>query len=342
MAGLLMNMESQCRFITIRGPVTGSLTRHRTSKQLHRALTQKEIHEQITAYVNERFDEQEYRKKIEGHVNNCPECRISFEEELKTRMVERPDARQNFSSDAVAGTLSGQTSRLSSGEKSSPATLHPAGDESWLSRFAGNCVSSGGILFALFLVLGGAALLIYPPAGDSGSTSDEPSFVVSEGAPVIDTSTSTRPQNYFNKSSKNFQAIREHKFPLGIEASDNAALKQYFQQQNVGYDVQFPTVTIPLAGGVVSQHGSTRLAHILYAKDDTMIYIFEVPEQLLRQGNVMYVTEDVMQRLSAGEKIWVEESGRSSQVTFKQGDVIMNVTANVPRTTLYVMLGMKD
>jgi hypothetical protein len=303
-------------------------------------LTQKEIHEQITAYVNDRVDEQEYRKKIEGQIKDCPECRTSFEEELKARMVERPGPRQNFSSDAPGGTLSGQTNRLPSGEDSAAKNLQPDDNGSWLSRFGTNYISTGGIIVALLLVIGGVVMLVNPPGG--GGATSEQSFVVSEGAPVIDTSTSTRPQNYFNKASKNFKEIRDGKFPLGVEASDNAALKQYFQQQSVGYDVQFPTVSIPLAGGVVSQHGSTRLAHILYAKDDTMIYVFQVPEQLLRQGNVMYVTEDVMQQLSAGQKIWVEESGTSSQVTYKQGDVIFNATSNVPRTTLYVMLGMKD
>jgi hypothetical protein len=302
-------------------------------------LTQKEIHEQITAYVNERVDEQEYRTKIEGQIKDCPECRTSFEEELKTKMVERPIARQNSSSDTVEGTLAGSTNRLPSGEDSAAKRVQPDGDETWLSRFAGNYVSSGGIIFALFLVLGGVAMLVYPPGG--GVTSEK-SFVVAEGAPVIDTSTSTRPQNFFNKASKNFRDIRDGKFPLGVEATDNASLTQYFQQQKLGYNVLFPTVTVPLVGGVVSQHGTTRLAHMLYAKDDTMIYVFEVPEGLLRQGNVMYVTEDVMQRLTTGEKIWVEESGTSSQVTYKQGDVIFNITSNVPRTTLYGLLAMKD
>jgi hypothetical protein len=302
-------------------------------------LTQKEIHEQITAYVNERVDEQEYRKKIEGQIKECPECRTSFEEELKARMVERPGGRQSFSTDAAGETLDGKSRQLPSGHDSAAKSHQPDGDESWLSRFSANYVSSGGIIFALLLVIGGVGLLVYTPGGGGAP---EKSFVVAEGAPVIDTSTSTRPQNYFNKASKNFQAIRDGKFPLGVEATDNAMLKQYFQQQKLGYDVQFPTVTIPLAGGVVSQHGSTRLAHMLYTKADTMIYVFEVPEGLLRQGNVMYVTDDVMQRLTAGEKIWVEESGTHSQVTYKQGDVIFNVTSNVPRTTLYGLLAMKD
>jgi hypothetical protein len=307
-------------------------------------LTQKEIHEQITAYVSDRVDEQEYRKKIEGQVKDCPECRTSFEEELKARMVERPVGRQTFSSDDVRGSLSGGTNQLPSGENSRSQSVQQQGEESGLSRFAASYVSPGGIMFALFLVLGGVALLVFPPGsrGGGGSSTSEPTIVVSDGGPVIDTSTSTKPQNFFNKASKNFKDIRAGKFPLGVEATDNAALNQYFQQQKVAYDVQFPTLAVPLVGGVVSQHGSTNLAHMLYAKDDTMIYVFEVPEALLRQGNVMYVTEDVMQQLSAGQKIWVEESGSSSQVTYKQGDVIFNVTSNVPRTTLYTMLGMKD
>jgi hypothetical protein len=210
-------------------------------------------------------------------------------------------------------------------------------DEGWLDRFAASYMSPIGISIALLMVLGGAWFLF-----GSGLVESEQPFVVQEGAtaPVADTSTSTLPANFFNKASKNFDAILAGQLAVQRATESRGELEQYFREHGVGYAVQFADVKAPLAGGVISEHDGTDLAHLVYASGDTLVYIFEVPESILRKGDIVYVTEDVLQRLNAGETIWVEEAPRQSQVVFKKGDVVMTITANVPRPVLYGLLSM--
>jgi hypothetical protein len=299
-------------------------------------LTCQEIHEQITAYVDDRVDAQEYRKKIEQHIKYCPECRAAYEAELMTKLVVRESYNQKSASEELRRSITGGVDRLSEESRRKIESAPGRSERTWLDSFAQNYLSPVGIGIALVLVIAGGWFLY------SGSGDTEQPFIVQEGAPaaVTDTTTSERAANFFNKASQNFKAILDKQLSLQLVTNDNNQLQQYFHDQGVDYNVVFAPVKAPLAGGVVSRHNGTELAHLVYSRGDTLIYVFEVPETLLQQGDIVYVTEDVLERINTGEQIWVEESSRQAQVMYKKGDVVLTVTGNVPRVVLYGLLSM--
>jgi hypothetical protein len=100
-------------------------------------------------------------------------------------------------------------------------------------------------------------------------------------------------------------------------------------------------VRAPLAGGVISEHkGKRRFAHIVYASGDTVIYIFEVPHAELQNGDVVYVTRDVLQQLDQGKVFWEEPGVDVRLVMFKKGDLVFAVASNAPRPSMERLLAI--
>jgi hypothetical protein len=299
-------------------------------------LTCQELHEQISAYVDNRVDAVEYRRKIEQHISYCPECRAAYQAELATKMVVRDRYSRMPASESLRRNIAGSLDSLSALEREEAERARPPlrrGD--WIDRFAADYLSPTGIVVALLLVLGGAGLIVlFPRTGQS------PVLSGGTGGPVVDTAAGGHSQNFFNKAEDNFQAIVDGKLHLQLATQKPEELQQYFKQNGVGYDVRFTQVRAPLAGGVVSQHGKTRFAHMVYTSGDTILYVFEVPHDALVRGDIVYVTSDVLERLDKGEDIWIEPMPNRSLVMIKRDGVMMAVAGNVPKATLQQFLAL--
>ncbi len=296
-------------------------------------MTCKEIHEQITAYVDDRVDEQEYRNKVQQHIAYCPDCRAAYELELKTKMVVRERVQRTMVPDSLRQAVSHQVDAMGQIRRDEIAHLPANGDA--FDRIAEYFLSPVGVSLALLVVIISAYILFVPPRTDFGPV------VVENTGEVVTQPVQERPENFFNKAAKNFAAILEGDLSVQHASSDRQDLDEYFRKSGVTYQVAFPQLHAKLAGGVVSEHGPTRFAHLVYTIGDTIVYFFEVPHSALKEGTIVYVTPDVMADLEGGKKFWEEPSGNMRLVMYRQGDIIMAAVSNAPKRSLEQILALR-
>jgi hypothetical protein len=298
---------------------------------LERTVTSSEIHEQITAFVEERLDEAEYRNKVRGQIAPCPDCRSTYEHELATRMVVHERAPQPSLLGAPGGTIGNPAAEPGGGDYASLNGTRAHGEGERRSSFL---TSPIGIVIALVVVVAsGYMLLRSTDRGGDRIIVETPAAGGAARAPK-------GPENFFNKADDNFSALAGGKLSVQHATADQAELAKYFKENGVAYDVTFAPVHAALDGGIISEHGTTRLAHLVYMKDDATIYLFEVPVAMLRKGSVVTIPDVVFQQLDAGKTIWEEPSGHRLAV-FKKGDLVCAVVSNARREDLEKIISTK-
>lgn len=291
-------------------------------------VTCKDIHEQITAFVDDRIDEAEYREKVQQHLEYCPDCRSVYEMELLTKLAVQQHIHHVPTPDTLRRSIAGGVEQIES-ERLAEIEARRRHDleQDWLDRFARQYLSPAGIGIALALVALGSILLFDPFA----SVDTLPVVEQTPGSHDADPSDPTIAANLFVRASENFSAIEKHQLDVQFHTSDPERLAGYFREHGVTYPVRFAPVSLPLAGGVVSSHGSTRLAHLIYLDGERIVYIFEVPAALLDRREIFYVSDDVLRRLHAGERIWEALTPERSTFVVRQEGVVLAVVANLDR-----------
>lgn len=299
------------------------------------ALSCEEIHEQITAYVDDRVDEAQYRQKVAAHIESCSACRDEYEREIMTKMV----IRQRF---PLVGTPTELRSSIVEGldTASRAGTATRRASSSYRSRSR----SSGLSIFFLLLVVAGLAtyILIF----DDSDPAPQPAQTQGQGVSTgrsrsVSTPTrrATGPANPFNLAIDNFQNIRAGQFELNPQTSDFSQLKSAFSGQGVS-TIAFAGLSLPLKGGRVITHDGVPLPHLVYGDDKVTLYLYEVSWENLQNGKGVFITPDVAQKLEGGEPVWVPVSNDANLVMYKNGDVVDVVVANRPPAEMKRLLGL--
>lgn len=297
------------------------------------ALSCEEIHEQITAYVDDRVDEKEYRRQVAAHIESCSACRDEYEREIMTKMV----IRQRF---PTVGTPAALRSTIEEGlDAQTPRTYSRRTSGSYSSRRR----SPQRSVFLLLLVIAGLATYILlfndsdpapqPVQTETSRTSSRRTPVTSASRPV------SGPLNPFNVAIANYEAARAGRFSLGEQATDLAQLKTYFQGKGIS-SLTFAGVPLPLKGGSVIAQDGVPMPHLVYGDANTTLYLFEISWENLRNGKGMSVTEEVTGKLEGGEPVWVQVSNTANLVMYKNGEAVDIVVANRPKADMERMLGI--
>lgn len=142
-------------------------------------------------------------------------------------------------------------------------------------------------------------------------------------------------------SYANFAAIVRGDLKLAHESSDTAALQQWFLSQGVRYPVFFPEIAAKLLGGVVSDHDGLKFAHLVYAVDDHLVYLFEVDEASVESKTVGVgptITSDMAQR----RWHWEERSGTGTLFMWKSKKVVCSVVSDLKTNDLSALFTLED
>lgn len=292
-------------------------------------FTSKELHEQITAYVDSSIDTAAYRSKVEGTIGTAPEGRREYEAELAPKLVVRDKSARPASSNGVRGSL--ESGITKGGDAAPPTRVEPEPKVGFLAGFYADFVSSIGIVLALGLVGLGIYLLV-------GMGPSEPGKLV-VAADDIDPAPAakprTTPENFLNQASKNFRSILRHELGVAIESSDAKEVLDYFKTEGVTSAVELLPVRATLVGGLVMKQGpgeALKSPHAIWQKGETLVYLWQIEESALQKGDVFYLTPDALEKLDKGEKMWQEFDGAQTLVAFKRGSQIFVVVANIDRT----------
>ncbi len=292
-------------------------------------VTTKELHEQITEFVDSRVDATAYRSKVEGYIGESADGRKEYEAALAPKLqVRHRNDRSTPSSDGVRGSLE----EGASGSRTAAAPIVEP-KVSFLVRFYADFVSSLGIVLAIGLVGIGIYLLV------GKSTPDPEKLVVT--ADEIDATAPekqrTTPENFLNQASKNFRSILRHELGVAVESSNPKEVLDYFKTEGVVTPPDILPVRATLVGGLVTKNGageSLKTPHCIWQKGKTLVYLWEIAESALQKGDVFYLTPDALAKLDKGEKMWQEFDGDQTLVAFKRGSQIAIVVANLDRTEL--------
>lgn len=299
------------------------------------ALSCEDIHAQIKEYVQNRINEDEYRRDVAGHIQDCSSCREAYAEEVMTRMVVRSRFAGNATPEETRASIERSLDELSGASMPSRRHSH--------ARRSKRKSPQVPIFVLLLLVTGlGAYILLFNDWGPEEAAT-ETVAVERPRRSTLPTSAPTRkstgPVNFFNQALENYKEVTSGELAVEYEASNLSALKQKFAENQVS-QVTFSGVSLPLKGGIVSTHGDVHLAHMVYSDGTTLLYVFEAPLSVLENGNAVYITQDVVEKLQSGEKIWLRSGGGINLVMYKNGDAVDAAVANAPPLKLQKLLGI--
>ncbi|MCX7929990.1 MAG: hypothetical protein N2663_04655 [Chlorobi bacterium] len=141
-----------------------------------------------------------------------------------------------------------------------------------------------------------------------------------------------RAVDFRTESLENFQAIVGGKLTVAKATNDFATLAEFFRSQGISYRLVDVPFKATLVGGVVSEHNGTKLAHFVYRRGDTLIYMYQAPEELFERG-ILAVPASVEPYVHTG-KWYAENVSAGSWMFWRVQSVYCSVVANVPKDIL--------
>ena len=167
--------------------------------------------------------------------------------------------------------------------------------------------------FAIPLALGSLAVIVYMAV-------QIPSPLTQSGGSAL--------VDLYEVSYANFEKVVRGEITLAKTTSNTAELDNFFRSEGVDYQVFYPEVDAVLLGGVVSQHGSKRFAHLVYSVGQHIVYIFEVDAASVEQ-NVVDLNSVVAQDLQESRWHWEERSNVGTMFVWKSNNVICSAVSDL-------------
>lgn len=142
---------------------------------------------------------------------------------------------------------------------------------------------------------------------------------------------STRDEALFELSSAsyaNFQSVVRGDIKLVRTSSDTAELQRFFREQGVAYTVFYPQIDAELKGGVVSQHGDKKFAHLVYGTGDHLVYLFEVDVPSLESGAVT-LAEEISKDVKESRWHWQEKDNVGTLFVWQSNTVMCSAVSDL-------------
>lgn len=134
--------------------------------------------------------------------------------------------------------------------------------------------------------------------------------------------------NLYEASYANFTKIVKGELSLVKATSNQDELRAFFRDQGVKYDVFFPEMAAELKGGVVSDHGGIRFAHLVYGVGDHLVYIFEVDEPSIKQ-NLVAVDATVWEDLEQSRWHWEERRDVGTMFVWESNNIVCSAVSDL-------------
>jgi hypothetical protein len=229
----------------------------------------KDFQEYITDAVDTYLSEAKMKQFLD-HANACPPCRSEYEAEASTKRFVTMHAHMV---DTPASVKRAILDRL---EEESVAPRTPA-PPSRFSRF----VNSLRIRPTLAIALGMLALLIIvaqilrPPAR----------VAIAAG------------NNVLLQSLENYRAVLAGNITPQVASSEPASVRKLFEGMTE-FPVHVPKLRhCTLVGGVLNAYEGTPLAHVVYKRGETLIYVYQTCWKTVQEGKSLMVPDQVKESL---------------------------------------------
>lgn len=123
------------------------------------------------------------------------------------------------------------------------------------------------------------------------------------------------------------------------EESDRPELLKAFFSGKTDFPVLIPSLAqCTLVGGVTNEYGGAHQAHVMYRRDSTMIYMYQVCWNTVKQGTVLTLPERVKTELA--QTRWYVESqpGGDVVVLWAEGNTLCAAVAHMDKDQLLACL----
>jgi len=229
----------------------------------------KDFQEHITDAVDAYLTAAEMKQFLD-HANLCPPCRGEYEAEASTKRFVTMHARMV---DAPASVKRAILDRLDEESVAPPAAALP----SRLSRFLNSLRIRPSLVFALGLLvlLIIVAQILQPPARIAIAGSN----------------------NVLLQSMENYRAVLAGTITPQVASSDPASVKKLFEGATT-FPVHVPRLRhCTLVGGTLNAYEGTPLAHVVYRRGETLIYVYQTCWNTVQQGKRLMLPGPVMNSL---------------------------------------------
>ncbi|MBP7092692.1 MAG: zf-HC2 domain-containing protein [Candidatus Kapabacteria bacterium] len=129
-------------------------------------------------------------------------------------------------------------------------------------------------------------------------------------------------------SYANFQSVVRGDIKLVRTSSDTAELQRFFREQGVTYTVFYPQIDAELKGGVVSQHGDKKFAHLVYGSGSHLVYLFEVDVPSLESGAVTLAAE-ISKDVKESRWHWEEKDNVGTLFVWQSNTVMCSAVSDL-------------
>lgn len=143
------------------------------------------------------------------------------------------------------------------------------------------------------------------------------------------------------QSYANYASIVQGSMQVGKSSTDQRELKSYFASQGVTYDVQFPAIDATLKGGVVSDHGGRKFAHLVYERAGHTIYMFEVDQESIDANHAdlgQVVSDDIMH----SRWHWEERADTGTLFAWKSNNVVCVAVSDLRTDELSALFDLQE
>jgi hypothetical protein len=141
--------------------------------------------------------------------------------------------------------------------------------------------------------------------------------------------------NMFVQAQNNFSAIINGQLKPQLISDNPGIIKNYFEQNGVRYTTIIPEFdNLDLLGAVVSDEGGEKFAHHVYTTTDgKLVYLYQVDEETILEGDKITLTNDLVKYLDEGSCYSVSQN-KTSLVFVKVKENICAVVSNLTQTEL--------
>lgn len=298
-------------------------------------MSPQQLHSELTTFVQNRLDEDEYRTKLGQTITPCSSCGHAYQIEVAARLGSQGAGLYAGDPHGYLDTVPSSIMLRSNGVHRGDAPLRsaPAPPSGWIDRFEADWLSTGGVVLSFGIIAGMLWFLgVFAPSrptvlpGQVVEQSDEdavPRRVV--------------PVNVLNQVARNLRALRRGQLEFGYKSESTEGLKEFFSAEKVSYAPEIPATRLPLKGGFVSAHGpaGTQIfAHWVYGDNRNLIVFFAIPASDLTDGSRFYLTADTRARLNAGEKLWEDFGDDGTICCYQRKGIVYAIASTLDKSDL--------
>lgn len=131
------------------------------------------------------------------------------------------------------------------------------------------------------------------------------------------------------ESLQNFELIVTGKLSVAKATNNFNDLVAYFRSHGVKYQLVNIPLKAELVGGVISEHNGVKLAHFVYRRGDTLIYMYQAPEELFQRG--ILALPATVEPYALSGKWYAENVSQWSWMFWRVQSVYCSVVASVPK-----------